>query len=127
MSTYFQSAAAEFRKAYGLSQGLTKGTLALQRALIVEEYNELIEALAALEQDVSNKRAREHALKELSDLLYVIFQLAAAFDWDLSVAHNRVHDSNMSKLGEDGKPIRREDGKVLKGPNYKPAQLIDLV
>jgi len=39
----------------------------------------------------------------------------------------RVHESNMSKLGDDGLPIRREDGKVLKGPNYKPPYLMDLV
>jgi len=41
-------------------------------------------------------------------------------------ALRRVHASNMSKLGDDGKPVRREDGKVLKGPNYKPADLSDL-
>ena len=41
-------------------------------------------------------------------------------------AFKRVHESNMSKLGEDGKPIRREDGKVLKGPNYKAPDLSDL-
>ncbi|MDF3025399.1 MAG: hypothetical protein K0R10_2760, partial [Alphaproteobacteria bacterium] len=40
---------------------------------------------------------------------------------------DRVHDSNMSKLGDDGKPIRREDGKVLKGPNYHPPELDDLL
>jgi predicted HAD superfamily Cof-like phosphohydrolase len=39
----------------------------------------------------------------------------------------RVHYSNMSKLGEDGKPVLREDGKVLKGPNYKKPDLSDLV
>ena len=42
-------------------------------------------------------------------------------------AFKRVHNSNMSKLGEDGKPIFREDGKVLKGPNYAPANLTDLI
>lgn len=42
-------------------------------------------------------------------------------------AFNRVHKSNMSKLGEDGKPILREDGKVLKGPSYKAPDLSDLV
>jgi len=44
----------------------------------------------------------------------------------LAIALTRVYESNMSKLGEDGKPIRREDGKVLKGPNYQPADLKDL-
>ena len=42
-------------------------------------------------------------------------------------AFKRVHASNMSKLGEDGKPLRRADGKILKGPNYKPPVLADLV
>ena len=42
-------------------------------------------------------------------------------------AFDRVHQSNMSKLGADGKPIYREDGKVLKGPNYKAPDLSDLV
>lgn len=45
----------------------------------------------------------------------------------LSEAFHRVHASNMSKLGGDGKPIRREDGKILKGPNYKTPDLTDLV
>ena len=47
--------------------------------------------------------------------------------WDLDEALRRVHMSNMSKLGEDGKPIYRVDGKVLKGPRFKPPQLGDLV
>ena len=48
-------------------------------------------------------------------------------NWDIEQALRRVHKSNMSKLGEDGKPIYREDGKVLKGPNYQPPDLSDLV
>ena len=47
--------------------------------------------------------------------------------WFLDEALDRVHQSNMSKLGEDGKPIYREDGKVLKGPNYKSPNLNDLI
>jgi predicted HAD superfamily Cof-like phosphohydrolase len=46
--------------------------------------------------------------------------------WDLDEALRRVHHSNLSKL-VDGKPLRREDGKVLKGPNYCPPDLLDLV
>ena len=48
-------------------------------------------------------------------------------DAAIEEAFNRVHKSNMSKLGDDGKPIRREDGKILKGPNYKAPDLTDLV
>jgi predicted HAD superfamily Cof-like phosphohydrolase len=65
-------------------------------------------------------------LKELADLVYVCYQYAANMQWDLNTAMQRVHESNMSKLGEDGKPIRRVDGKILKGPNYKPPYLEDL-
>ena len=66
-------------------------------------------------------------LKELADLVYVCYQYAANMKWDLVEALHRVHISNMSKLDEDGKPIFREDGKVLKGPHYKPPNLEDLV
>jgi len=67
------------------------------------------------------------ALKELADLVYVAYQYAANMGWDLDEALNRVHLSNMSKLDDEGKPIYREDGKVLKGPNYKPPTLTDLI
>ena len=69
----------------------------------------------------------EEELKELADLVYVCFQFAENMEWDLEEALQRVHKSNMSKLGIDGKPIRREDGKVLKGPNYVKPHLTDLV
>ena len=125
--SFYETAANEFRKAYELPQGLTTSSLNLQQNLIDEEHLELAHAYLDLKQDLNNKRAREHMLKELTDLVYVCHQMAAAFGWDLQVAFNRVHGSNMSKLGEDGKPIRREDGKVLKGPNYYEPSLIDLV
>ena len=67
------------------------------------------------------------ALKELADLVYVCYGYAATFGWDLDEALRRVHKSNMSKLGPDGKPVYREDGKVLKGDNYKKPNLEDLV
>ena len=67
------------------------------------------------------------ALKELADLVYVCYQYAENMGWFLDEALDRVHKSNMSKLGADSKPIYREDGKVLKGPNYKPPTLTDLI
>ena len=70
---------------------------------------------------------RANCLKELADLVYVCYQYAENMGWDLDEAMYRVHESNMSKLGEDGKPIYRKDGKVLKGPNYEPPNLEDLV
>ena len=66
-------------------------------------------------------------LKELADLVYVCYQFAASQEWDLDEAISRVHESNMSKLDNNGKPIYRADGKVLKGPNYKEPYLLDLI
>lgn len=108
--------AEEFRQAYNVS---TTGTQRLmQKSLIDEEWSEFHEAFYFEEESAQ--------LKELSDLVYVCFQFAASQDWDLDEAMRRVHRSNMSKLGEDGKPIYREDGKILKGPNYQPPNLKDL-
>jgi len=125
--SFYETAAHEFRKAYGLPQGLTTTSLNLQQNLIDEEHLELAHAVLDLKEDLNNKEKQAHVLKEMADLLFTVHQKAAAYGWDLQTAHNRVHESNMSKLGEDGKPIRREDGKILKGPNYFVPSLIDLV
>lgn len=98
----------------------------LQMSLIKEEYQELNESLMDSVYHLSNKRSREASLKELADLAYVCYQLAAAVGWDLDEALQRVHESNLTKL-VDGKPVRRDDGKVLKGPYYRPPYLLDLV
>ena len=99
--------------------------LSTQLRLITEEYGEFVEAYGICLANIQNPRARVDALKELADLVYVCFQFAAAAGWELDEALDRVHQSNMSKL-VDGKPLKREDGKVLKGPNYKPPYLDDL-
>ena len=96
-----------------------------QKNLIVEEFKEFLEAEGMLFRD--NPVFPAEALKELADLVYVAYQYATNMGWDLDEALNRVHQSNMSKLGEDGRPIYRDDGKVLKGPNYQPPTLTDLV
>jgi len=90
-----------------------------QKSLIDEEWSEFHEAYH-LGTDTEE-------LKELCDLVYVCYQYAANEGWDLDEAMRRVHQSNMSKLDENGKPIYRADGKVLKGPNYKPPNLDDLI
>jgi NTP pyrophosphatase (non-canonical NTP hydrolase) len=90
-----------------------------QRHLIAEEYHEFIEATYGSDA--------VHTIKELADLVFVSFQYAAAMGWDLDEALTRVFKSNMSKLGRNGRAIRREDGKVLKGPLYRDPNLYDLV
>lgn len=94
----------------------------LQFKLLEEEFSELRDEYFT-ELDGGTK---ENQLKELADLVFVCYQYAAARGWDLDTAMRRIFESNMSKL-VDGKPLRRSDGKVLKGPNYQPPILDDLV
>ena len=91
----------------------------IQKALIDEEWSEFHEAYH-MKDDCDQ-------LKELADLVYVCYQFAASQEWDLDEAMQRVHESNMSKLDANGRPIYRPDGKVLKGPNYKEPYLLDLI
>lgn len=99
----------------------------MQVGLINEESCEFLEAAEELFEDPRNTEKRTHVLKELADLVFVCYQFAAAYNIDLDTAMQRVFDSNMSKLDEQGNPIYREDGKVLKGPNYAPPVLDTLV
>jgi len=123
--TLLSSNAKEFRSIYQIfnSNGLVTRTR--QRNLITEEFKEFLEADGMLFRQSPEFPA--NCLKELADLVYVCYQYAENMGWDLDEAMHRVHESNMSKLDDDGKPIFREDGKVLKGPNYKPPNLEDLV
>jgi len=119
--------AIQFRQVMGQSVGtFTPGTLSTQVRLIEEEVEEFLQAYNDTVTFIQNLKAREPCLKELADLVYVAFQFAAAAGWELDEALDRVHQSNMSKL-VDGKPLKRADGKVLKGPNYEPPYLTDLV
>ena len=122
--TFLSEQAKEFRSKYNLNSSADRQTRAVQHKLIVEEFKEFLEAEGML--FMHGRNHQEHALKELADLVYVCYQYAENMNWFLDEALNRVHLSNMSKLDEDGKPILREDGKVLKGPNYKPPDLSDL-
>ena len=106
------------------SQGFIKKKLwDMQRELIREEYREFIDATEIVYDDPENDEKRVELVKELSDLVFVCYQFAAAFSIDLDEAMFRVFESNMSKLDEQGKPIYRDDGKVLKGPNYRKPDL----
>jgi predicted HAD superfamily Cof-like phosphohydrolase len=109
----------EFNQAMGVKHNMEPINIVFRFSLIQEE---LEEALAEVVDDANNTIEpvnRQKLAKELADLLYVVYGAADSFDIDVDEAFRRVHASNMSKLGEDGKPVRREDGKVLKGPNYQ--------
>jgi predicted HAD superfamily Cof-like phosphohydrolase len=85
-------------------------TRELRLELIREEVEEL-------QTGIDNQDLVEIA-DALTDILYVVYGAGHAFGIDLDACYAEVHASNMSKLGEDGKPMKRTDGKVMKGPNY---------
>ena len=93
----------------------TEETAKLRIEWIVEDLNELIDAKE--DKDLIG------IADALTDILYVTYGAGHAFGIDLDECFREVQRSNMSKLGEDGKPIYREDGKVLKGPNYSEPDL----
>ena len=82
----------------------------LRYELIKEELEELQEA-------INNKDIKEVA-DALTDILYVTYGAGHAFGINLDECFKEVQRSNMSKLGQDGRPIYDEKGKVMKGPNY---------
>ena len=84
--------------------------LDLRMDLIREEVEEL-------EEGVEN-RDMENVAKELTDILYVVYGMGHALGIDLDLCFDEVQESNMSKLGDDGHPIKNKKGKVVKGPNY---------
>ena len=85
-------------------------TRELRLELIQEELDELSDAVA--------DRDMIQIADALTDLLYVVYGAGHAFGLDLDECFEEVHRSNMSKLGENGRPIHREDGKVMIGPGY---------
>ena len=85
-------------------------TVKLRYELIKEELEELNQA-------IKDKDIKEVA-DALTDILYVTYGAGHAFGFDLDKCFEEVQNSNMSKLGRDGKPIYNESGKVMKGPNY---------
>ena len=82
----------------------------LRYELIKEELTEFKEAI--------EKKDIKEVADALTDILYVTYGAGHAFGINLDKCFEEVQNSNMSKLGQDGKPIYNENGKVMKGPNY---------
>lgn len=106
----------EIRKEPGFPD---KNTQLLRLELIAEELNEFYDAME--EEDIIG------VADALTDILYVTYGAGLAFGIDLDKCFAEVQRSNMTKLGDDGMPIYREDGKVLKGPNYDPPNLKKII
>ena len=117
----FQKKVEEFHRAFGLptetslQKFLPSKTAKLRVDLLEEEFEEYLEA-------VSTNNLVEIA-DALGDIVYIAFGTALVYGIDLDAVFNEIHSSNMSKLGSDGKPIYREDGKVLKGPDFRPPNI----
>lgn len=114
----------EFHRAYGLpirQEPKLPETLErdLRNGLLAEEFLEYIEAEA--------KNDLVAIADALADMIYIIQGTALVYGLPLDEIFDEVHRSNMSKLDENGKPIYREDGKVLKGPNYEPPNIEEII
>ena len=127
-----------FHHVYGLpvqtdGASLERESLDMRMSLIAEEFSELVGAVygqaarAEIESSYRRAVAADDGTRDtvetadaLADLIYVIYGMALETGIDLAAVLAEVQRSNMSKLGADGKPVYREDGKVLKGPDYFP-------
>lgn len=93
----------------------SKGTPELRRCLIVEEYDELLEALA--------KGDLEKIADGIADCIVVLLGTAVSYGIPFNAVWREVHRTNMAKVGADGKPIFREDGKFLKPEGWQPPNI----
>ncbi|MDO4781885.1 MAG: nucleoside triphosphate pyrophosphohydrolase family protein [Capnocytophaga felis] len=118
---------AEFHKAFGLGMSqeptinLKEETTNLRFRLMAEENEEYLEA-------VRSKNMVEVA-DALGDMLYILCGtiIEHGMQHKIEEVFNEIHCSNMSKLDENGKPIYREDGKVMKGANYFPPDIAKIL
>ena len=96
-------------------------TMELRIDLIEEELGEFKDAILSADGTLVD------IADALSDLLYVVYGAGHSFGLDLDACFKEVHRSNMSKLDENGEPIYREDGKVLKGPDFTEPDLESMI
>ena len=101
--------------------------LLLRYKLVNEEIGEFNAALNAMLVAPEASRPKVELLDAVADSIVVLIGTANALGMDLDTAMERVFESNLTKLGEDGRPFYNSDGKVMKGPNFIPPDLSDLV
>jgi predicted HAD superfamily Cof-like phosphohydrolase len=118
-------AVADFHRAFGLpiqqlpNADIDPGLAQLRMDLVLEEVDELMVA--------SEKGDLVAIADALADIAYVVYGTALTYGIDLDSVLGEVHRSNMSKLGADGKPVLRQDGKVLKSDRYRPPDIAPIV
>ena len=117
-----------------LSKNFSSELLKLRKKLISEETDEvcsevnyIVHKLEDFNLTCPSTTDIKDLFKELGDLQYVLSGLCATYDIPMDEILEEVHQSNMSKLDDNGKPIMRDDGKVLKGPNYQEANMMPIV
>ena len=116
-------AVAAFHNAFGVGMAnnpvgnISKEINELRHKLMAEENNEYL--------DAANSNDLVEVADALGDMLYILCGtiLSHGMQHIIEEVFDEIQDSNMSKLGADGKPIYREDGKVMKGPNYRKPDL----
>jgi predicted HAD superfamily Cof-like phosphohydrolase len=103
-----------------------EGTEVLYRELIEEEYSELEDEM--LYMKLGEGDIPENELKEMADLIYVLYGYARVKGYNLDKAVERVHENNMGRMYQpDGTILRRDDGKVMKNKDFPKVDLVDLV
>ncbi|MFI3241289.1 MAG: phosphoribosyl-ATP diphosphatase [Alphaproteobacteria bacterium] len=122
--TKYEKLVTEFHQVYkcAIDEPYSIELLNLRKKLLTEELEELSVEIDAMAEDIKstgkpNPENKTKMFKELADLQYVLSGMVVALGIPLEEVFEEVHKSNLSKL-VDGKPLYREDGKVLKGPNY---------
>ena len=116
-----------FQKIFELKQEDKTKLLLLRYKLVNEEIGEFNAALNAMLVAPDWAKPRVELLDAIADSIVVLIGTANALDMDLNEAMRRVFESNLSKLGDDGRPFYNEHGKVMKGPNFHAPILDDLV
>jgi len=120
-------AVQEFHEAFGLgiqqkpSVNLDAAKVKLRFDLMAEENDEYLEA--------ANNNDLVEVADALGDMLYILCGtiLEHGMQYKIEEVFNEIQRSNMSKLGANGKPIYREDGKVMKGPNYFKPNIAEII
>ena len=95
-----------------------------QLSLISEEYFEMRQEVINVAGEGAESRA--DLLKEMADVVFTVFQMSALLDMDLSTALDRIYESNMTKVNDDGNPVFNENGKAMKTDNYVKPDLTGL-